>query len=158
MVLIFCISHITLSLRSVRLHLGTFLLWGHWIGTLLKNSTISYFGNLVSYYPDLEVIDLSNSQSWFQINAYWISIADWLTTKSASFAIHISLFLLHWKFLISKTCFSLIFPITSFRFWIRQQVFGKLENIIFRNFQRNTNTWQLHCSLMVIYCYATVPW
>jgi len=31
------------------------------IGTL-KNSTISYFGNLVSYYPDLEVIDLSNSQ------------------------------------------------------------------------------------------------
>lgn len=27
-----------------------------------------------------------------------------------------------------------------------------------RNFRRNTNTWQLHCSLMVIYCSATVPW
>ena len=104
--------------------------------------------------------------SWF--GSYWFikfselisnkcMLTDW-PTRAASFAIHISLFLLHWKFLISKTCFSLIFPIISFRFWLKEQVFGKLENIIFRNFQQNTNTWQLHCSLMVIYCYATVPW
>ena len=65
-------SRIALSLRAVQLHLGTFFLWGHQIGTLLKNSTISYFGNLVSYYPDLEVIDLSNSQYWLQINACWL--------------------------------------------------------------------------------------
>lgn len=55
------------------------------IGTL-KNSTISYFGNLVAYYPDLEVIDLSNSQRWFQISAFDISRpSDWLANQISGY-------------------------------------------------------------------------